>query len=93
MIWKTKKKKMLPPVSELENILKARYSKILKNEHNPFIFHVTDFMKIPVMIETVFLYSVKLLNKLVILNYVSFSETICKHQSVHFIVHSFSAMD
>lgn len=49
-------------------------------------------MKIPVMIETVFLYSLKLLNKLLTVNYVSFSETICKHQSVHFIVHTFPAM-
>jgi len=49
-------------------------------------------MKIPVMVETVFLYSLKLLNKVVTVNYVSFSETLSKHQSVHFIVHTFSTM-
>jgi len=30
MFWKTKETKILPSVSELENILKVRYSKILQ---------------------------------------------------------------
>lgn len=40
MLWKTKETQMLPPVSELENILKARYSKILQmNRIHSFSCH------------------------------------------------------